>query len=48
MYAKNPEIWERAREIAASQGISLSQYVEQELCKSIIRLHDGEHTLRIA
>lgn len=48
MYAQNPDVWEAARKLAASEGISLSQYVEQKLREAAIRLSDGEHTLRIA
>lgn len=44
LYARNPEIWERAKAKAARQDLSLSRYVEKVLREAETRMADGEYT----
>lgn len=44
LYARNPEIWERAKIKARSRGMSLSQYVEKVLRDANTRIADGNYS----
>lgn len=44
LYARNVDVWERARIKARSRGMSLSQYVEKVLRDANTRIADGNYS----